>query len=61
MKTEPRMKKILQAVEQMEGRGVISSEERKINNDLVPEEKDTNNLTTFIHNAKVSEEEDRKR
>ena len=53
MKSETKMKRILKAVDRMNGRGVVSSEERKINNDLVPEEKDTNNLATFIHNEKV--------
>ena len=61
MKTETRMKRILKAADQMNGRKVISPEERKINNDLVPEKIDTNNLATFIHNEKVREEEDHQR
>ena len=50
------MQRIFKAADWMNGRGVISTEERKINNDLMPEGKDTNNLATFIHNANVSDE-----
>ena len=61
MKPKTRMQRMAQTENQLNGCGVISPEERKIRNDLVPEEKDMNNLATFIHNAKVSEKEDRKR
>ena len=58
MKPETKMQRIFKAVDQKRGREIISPDERKINNDIVPEEADTNNLATFIHNAKVGEEED---
>ncbi len=54
MKSETRMQRIFKAADQMNGREVISPGERKIKNDLEPEEIDTNNLATFIHNAKVN-------
>ena len=56
MKPETRMQRIFKTADQMNGREVISPEERKIRNDLIPEGKDTNNLATFIHNANVSDE-----
>ena len=59
MKPETKMQRIFKAVDQERAREIISPEERKINNDNVPEKTDTNNLVIFIHNAKVSEEKDR--
>lgn len=59
MKPETKMQRIFKAVDQKRAREIISPEERKINNDNVPEKTDTNNLVIFIHNAKVSEEKDR--
>lgn len=60
MKTrkKTRMQKILQKVDQMKGRCAISPAERKIRSDLAEEqEKDSENLAAFIHNANVAESE----
>ena len=54
MKRETRMSRVLRRVEEMNNRGLISSEERRIVSDFAMDErkKDENNLATFIHNAK---------
>ena len=55
MKKETRMQRIFRKTDQMDHRGIVCSEERKITSDLAIEgqERDDGNLSTFIHNAKV--------
>ena len=57
MKKETRMQRIFRKTDQMDHRGIICSEERKISSDLAREgqERDVGNLATFIHNAKVED------
>ena len=57
MKKQTRMQRVMQAVEQRKNRGKISSYERKVNSDFATDdnERDTENLATFIHNSKHEE------
>ena len=53
MKGETRMARVLRKFDELKGRGLISSEERRVVSDFAMDEreKDENNLATFMHNS----------
>lgn len=50
---ETRMSRVLRKFDELKGRGLISSEERRVVSDFAMDEreKDENNLATFMHNS----------
>ena len=53
MKRETRMARVLRKFDELKGRGLIPSEERRVVSDFAMDEreKDENNLATFMHNS----------